>query len=314
MDSGLRPTFHDTLRLCLLPLALLGVCAPLWLHWGEPGLFLAINQACMVLPAPVWTGLSLLGNVWGVLAVTSPLLLLAPRLQWAWLCAVPFGVLFARLGKGLIESLRPAGVVDNQLFRIVGEKLELASMPSGHTLTAFAVASSLYFALDAPRRRRFVWLWLLAATVGLSRIAVGAHWPGDVVVGACLGVIAGLLGHVLWRRLGAAYWNPQGWRLRGRAVCPGCVRQSTARRWQKTWPSRARKPWRDLPARTVFRQIGCRRWRGWQSSRWGAHLPCASPAQPGVRAPLLTKRRCNERLSSLGAIPSPRHAAPGPLQ
>ena len=115
MEPGLR----HTLRLCLLPLLAAVLCAPLWLHWGEPGLFLAINQACMVLPAPVWTALSLLGNAWGVLAVTSPLLLLAPRLQWAWLCAVPFGVLFARLGKGLLDSLRPAAVVDKQLFRIV---------------------------------------------------------------------------------------------------------------------------------------------------------------------------------------------------
>ena len=31
-------------------------------------------------------------------------------------------------------------------------------------------------------------------------------------------MIAGLLGHVLWRRLGAAYWNPQGWRLRTLAL------------------------------------------------------------------------------------------------
>jgi membrane-associated phospholipid phosphatase len=131
---------------------------------------------------------------------------------------VPFGVLFARLGKGLLESLRPAAVVDNQLFRIVSEKLELASMPSGHTLTAFAVASSLYFALDAAQRRRFVWLWLLAAAVGLSRIAVGAHWPGDVAVGACLGVLAGGLGHGLWRNLGASYGDPRGWRLRAVAL------------------------------------------------------------------------------------------------
>jgi len=214
MESGLRHSW----RWCLLPLLMLGVCAPLWLHWGEPALFIAINQACMVVPAPVWAALSLLGNAWGVLAVTSPLLLLAPRLQWAWLCAVPFGVLFARLGKDLLDSLRPAAVVDKQLFRIVGEKLELASMPSGHTLTAFAVASSLYFALDASHRKRFAWLWLLAAAVGLSRIAVGAHWPGDVAVGACLGVLAGLLGHGLWRQLGAAYWNPRGWRLRAVAL------------------------------------------------------------------------------------------------
>jgi len=200
------------------PIALLALSAPLWLHWGEPGVFLAINQACLLLPAPVWTGLSLLGNAWGVLAVTSPLLVLQPRLLWAWLCAVPFGVLFARLGKGLLDSPRPAAVVDNSMFRLVGEKLEVASMPSGHTLTAFAVASSLYFALDARGRARFAWLWLLAAAVGLSRIAVGAHWPGDVAVGGCLGVLAGVLGNLLWRRLGAVYWQVQGWRLRSVAA------------------------------------------------------------------------------------------------
>lgn len=199
-----------------IPIALLALCGPLWLHWGEPGLFLAINQACLLLPVPWWTGLSLLGNAWGVLAATSPLLVLAPRLLWAWLCAVPFAVLFARLGKGILDSPRPAATIDNTLFRLVGEKLEFASMPSGHTLTAFAVASSLYFALDAQRRGRFVWLWLwlLAAAIGLSRIAVGAHWPGDVAVGACLGVLAGGLGHRVWLRLGPAFEREDGWRLR----------------------------------------------------------------------------------------------------
>lgn len=215
MDLNTSPAHW---RRWVAPVSLLALCAPLWLHWGEPGVFLAINQACLLLPAPVWTGLSLLGNAWGVLAVTSPLLVLSPRLLWAWICAVPFAVLFARLGKGLLESPRPAAVIDNALFRLVGEKLEVASMPSGHTLTAFAVASSLYFALDAPRRGRFVWLWLLASAVGLSRIAVGAHWPGDVAVGACLGVLAGGLGHVLWRRLGSAFLVPHGWRLRSVAV------------------------------------------------------------------------------------------------
>ena len=47
---------------------------------------------------------------------------------------------------------------------------------------------------------------------------MGAHWPGDVAVGAGLGVLAGLLGNLLWRRLGAAYAQPQGWRLRAVAV------------------------------------------------------------------------------------------------
>ena len=91
--------------------------------------------------APFWTGLSILGNGWGILAVTAPLLVFAPRYQWAWLCAAPFAILFARSGKFLIESPRPAAVVDPSQMRVVGELLHNVSMPSGHTLTAFAVAA-----------------------------------------------------------------------------------------------------------------------------------------------------------------------------
>jgi membrane-associated phospholipid phosphatase len=123
-------------------------------------------------------------------------------------------MVFARLGKGLIVSPRPAAEIDNTLMHMAGEKLELVSMPSGHTLTAFAVATSLYFAIDAPRRRSFLWLWLIAALVGLSRIAVGAHWAGDVAVGAGLGILAGLMGHVLLQRVDSSYLDPKGWRLR----------------------------------------------------------------------------------------------------
>lgn len=195
-----------------LPAALLVLGAPLWLHWGEPALFLALNQAFTVFPAGVWTALSLLGNAWGVLGVTAPLLLLAPRYLWAWLSAAPFAMLFARAGKALIESPRPAALVDNALMRIVGEPMHNVSMPSGHTLTAFAVAGGIYFALPMAQRWRFAWLWLLALATGLSRIAVGAHWPGDVVVGAALGLLSGLLGQRLLRRLppqalGAGHWS-----------------------------------------------------------------------------------------------------------
>jgi undecaprenyl-diphosphatase len=57
------------------------------------------------------------------------------------------------------------------------------SFPSGHTTTAFTIALMLghFSAL----------LWpvalVLAALVGLSRIALGAHFPSDVVAGMLLG-------------------------------------------------------------------------------------------------------------------------------
>lgn len=211
-----NPAFSP--RLWWLPCALFLLAAPLWLHWFEPGMFVYLNALCRPVPAPVWTGLSLLGNAWGVFGVTAPLLVLAPRLMWAWLCAAPFAIVFARTGKYFIESPRPAAVVDNAQMRIVGETLHNVSMPSGHTLTAFAVACALYFALPPAQRLRHSWLWLLAAGAGLSRIAVGAHWPGDVAVGACLGLLAGLLAQRLLARIGPAWMQPRHWSLRCVAV------------------------------------------------------------------------------------------------
>ena len=200
------------------PLVIFVLGAPLWLQVWEPGMFLAINQWCAPVAAEFWTGLSLLGNGWGLLAVTSPLLVLAPRLMVAWLCAAPFAVLFARTGKFFIESPRPAAVVDNAQMRVVGELLHNVSMPSGHTLTAFSVASGIYFALTVAQRRRHWWLLALAAGTGLSRIAVGAHWPGDVAVGASLGLLAGLLGHQVWARLSDTQFALSSWTLRLAAV------------------------------------------------------------------------------------------------
>jgi len=99
-------------------------------------------------------------------------------------------------------------------MRIVGETLHNVSMPSGHTLTAFAVASAIYFALPEKGRARHLWLFVLAAGTGLSRIAVGAHWPGDVAVGACLGLLAGMLGARLLGKMGTQHLRPTAWSLR----------------------------------------------------------------------------------------------------
>jgi membrane-associated phospholipid phosphatase len=202
------------LRIWLLPAVLLGLSAPLWLHWSEPTLFLAINTWCASLPDVFWTTFSLMGTGWGALGLTAPLLVFAPRLTWAWLCAAPVAMVMVRGGKFFIASARPAAEVDNAQMRIVGEAMHNVSMPSGHTLTAFAVVSALYFALPEARRWRYAWLWLLAAGTGLSRIAVGAHWPGDVMVGACLGIVCGLLGNELAARMRPAHCEATSWSLR----------------------------------------------------------------------------------------------------
>ena len=109
-------------------------------------------------------------------------------------------------------------VVENLQMRIVGETLHNVSMPSGHTLTAFACATALWFSLPPVKRVRHSWLLVLAALTGLSRIAVGAHWPGDVAVGAALGLLAGLLGSQWSARIAAHHWQPRSLSLRAVAA------------------------------------------------------------------------------------------------
>ncbi len=65
----------------------------------------------------------------------------------------------------------------------------VASFPSGHATSAFAAATIL--ATIVPRARPF--LFLLASAIGASRVAVGAHYPSDVVSGAALGMLVALV-------------------------------------------------------------------------------------------------------------------------
>lgn len=202
------------LWLWLLPVLIFLASAPLWLHVWEPGMFLFINHLCAPVAAAVWTGFSLMGNGWGILGLTAPLLLAAPRLMWAWICAAPFATAFARSGKSLLVSPRPAAEIDEARMRIVGEVLHNVSMPSGHTTTAFAVATAIYFALTPAQRKRHWWILLLACGTALSRIAVGAHWPGDVAVGISLGLLSGLLGGVLLTTVPQRWYAPTHWAMR----------------------------------------------------------------------------------------------------
>jgi undecaprenyl-diphosphatase len=61
------------------------------------------------------------------------------------------------------------------------------SFPSGHTITAFAVASSVgvFYPGVLPG------LLFCAASVGLSRIMLGMHFLSDVLAGAVLGTALG---------------------------------------------------------------------------------------------------------------------------
>ncbi len=196
---------------CLVPLA---VWLGLWLFAPEPQLFLQLNRVAHVLPEIFWASFNMLGNGWGVFALACPLLVLAPRLLPAALVGGAISGILSNVLKQALEMPRPAAILDPSSFYIIGKTLTYFSMPSGHTLTAFAILTAFYFSLEVHKRSAYRWLFVAATLAGLARIAVGAHWPADVCAGAAVGLFSGIAGAWLTKSIPAHALVPQAWLMR----------------------------------------------------------------------------------------------------
>ena len=177
-----------------IPLAPIALACAIYFGEFQTGTFLFVNHFTQFFPDTLWAWLTFLGNGWGVFALAFPLLLLAPRMLTAGIFAGGIAALASIVLKGFFDLPRPAGVLTDGSFYRIGEALLYRAFPSGHTLTAFAIASALYFSVTKEKRGPFMSLFLVAALVGLSRTAVGAHWLTDVLGGAGVGIWCGMLG------------------------------------------------------------------------------------------------------------------------
>jgi undecaprenyl-diphosphatase len=68
------------------------------------------------------------------------------------------------------------------------------SFPSGHTITAFAIAVTLGMFYPA----MLAALLLCAFCIAASRVLLGMHFLSDVIVGALLGTVLALSSHALF--------------------------------------------------------------------------------------------------------------------
>lgn len=181
---------HPWRSLALAKLACFLALAGLMLHaspWNT-SLFVAVNR-WGGLPDQVWSWL----NIYGLGA--SAFVLIAStdhtnrRRTAAFLGTLFVGGVLLHALKWTFGAPRPVAVLGLDAVHWVGQALHRQAMPSGHTATAFAVAALLQAGHRhlTPTTALF---WALAAAVGVSRVASGAHWPADVLVGAGLGILA----------------------------------------------------------------------------------------------------------------------------
>ena len=107
----------------------------------------------------------------------------------------------SNLLKGWIERPRPCHVMSN-LHLLVNCGAGYA-MPSSHAANAFGQAA--LFGMVFPKAKYY--LLSFAFLVAISRVFVGVHYPADILAGALVGSVIGLITAIwfglIWRRLAA---------------------------------------------------------------------------------------------------------------
>ena len=104
--------------------------------------------------------------------------------------------------KSIVQRLRPARDPDVAPFlHIVNEyRGGFYSFPSGHACNTFGLAVFLYRIIRPKRWGFTVAIFGWAAIMTYSRIYLGVHYPGDILVGGILGTAIGFLTSWLARK------------------------------------------------------------------------------------------------------------------
>ncbi len=122
-----------------------------------------------------------------LIAVAGIWLMKGKRLALQALLSIIAAGILVTVIKRMFPASRPLAALP--AVNMLGPLLRLYSFPSGHTAAIFSLTVLV--------RQRFVKLaplfWVVAIMVAVSRIYVGAHFPSDVISGAGIGYLAGVL-------------------------------------------------------------------------------------------------------------------------
>ena len=170
------------------------------LRVGKAEAFVDLNPYHQNLLDKIFVWITFLGD--GTFTVIVFVILLIRR-HWSQatqvIAAFLFSALIAQILKNLFSMPRPKqffppGYYPYFIKDVTG--IGFASFPSGHTTSIFALATLL--AIFSRSRNAKIACLLGAVLVGYSRIYLGQHFLGDVLMGSCIGTITAVLVHWLF--------------------------------------------------------------------------------------------------------------------
>lgn len=165
-----------------------------WLTGVNQPLFITLHHALAVVPGIVWRLLSMAGEWTLVIGVLLLLAARQPALLPRMLALGSAGVLASIALKAGFDVLRPPLVLPAGTVHLLDVLPGNRSFPSGHAVAVAVLAGALIPRRSLPAQ---LGLALLAVLGCLSRLAIGVHWPLDVLAGAACGfALAHLAGRV----------------------------------------------------------------------------------------------------------------------
>jgi membrane-associated phospholipid phosphatase len=162
----------------------------------RPDLIIAIQGALGQEWRLVFEALSLLGG-------SQIVILAASWARWfggrEFACRLLLAVLLGLATSMLIGAIYPTPRPDDPRIW-VATKIPISSFPSGHLVTCLA----LWGTFAAARYVRPLLVAAFAVLIGLGRLGLGQHYPGDLLGGAAIGLVILALVAWVWPRLRAA--------------------------------------------------------------------------------------------------------------
>ncbi|MCK7591339.1 phosphatase PAP2 family protein [Subsaxibacter sp. CAU 1640] len=155
--------------------------------------------------------LTQLGDVLIFLPFLTLLLVYAPKLWQSMLIGLLVSTIFTNVLKSFFALPRPAAMFDRDVFVITGKAIvSHNSFPSGHSIATFTILTSILFAFMPSKIKFkipwFILIFMIGSVIAFSRVAVGAHYPLDVIIGSIIGYISALLGIIINRRFSLLDW------------------------------------------------------------------------------------------------------------